>query len=146
MGKRLSIVNSETGRMVKAAVTAVSADSVSPLQQKFTQTYSNKQTSEHTKEEMVTLLNFDEGLTKNEDWQLYVALTQWEPLAMMHFVLDVEEQLKVLSLVFQTDNIAPTDVEIAVGRMTAKVGSLVGSYGTHFAEFEREYDAVEKTW
>lgn len=75
-----------------------------------------------------------------------MALTQWEPLAMMHFVLDVEEQLKVLSLVFQTDNIAPTDVENAVGRMTAKVGSLVGSNGTHFAEFEREYDAVEKTW
>lgn len=146
MGKRLSVLNSDTSRMVKVAVTAVSADSVAPLQQKFTLTYSNKQTSEHTKEEMVTLLNFHEGLTKNEDWQLYVALTQWEPLAMMHFGLDVEEQLKVLSLVFQTDNIAPTDVENAVGRMTTKVGSLLGTNGTHFAEFLSEYDAVQETW
>ena len=116
------------------------------LSQKFTLTFTGKKTEDFTKEQIVNLINFEEKLTTNEDWQMYVALTQWEPLAMMHIVLDVEEKLKIVSLVFQADNMAPTDLENAVARMKADIAALKLVDGTHYTDFVKEYDDVHETW
>ena len=53
-------------------------------------TYTSKETSEHSKEELVSMINFDASLTANDDCQMYVALTQYEAVITMHFVLDLK--------------------------------------------------------
>ena len=57
----------------------------------------------------MTMLNFTEALAAKEEWQLCVSLTQHELVMTMHFLYDVQQELAILSKVFQADNLAPTE-------------------------------------
>ena len=109
-------------------------------------TYTSKETSEHSKEELVSMINFDESLTANDDWQMYVALTQYEAVITMHFVLDLESELACLSEAFQSDNLAPSDVDNALDRMYSQLERLKSEDGRSLAAFKLSHNTDEDMW
>ena len=145
-GKTLSVLNAGTGRMVRATVTSVPAEGTEPLAGDYVLQYNDKRTTTHTKEQLVTMLNFTEELAATEEWQLYVSLTQHELVMTMHFLYDLEHELAILSKVFQADNLAPTDIENAINRTEAQIKRLENEDGAALKSFLDEYDDDKETW
>ena len=145
-GKVLRVLNDQTRRTVQATVKSVPAEGTEPLAGDYVLQYSDKRTTTHTKEQLVTMLNFTEALAAKEEWQLYVSLTQHELVMTMHFLYDVEHELAILSKVFQADNLAPTDIENAITRTEAQITRLENEDGAALKSFLDEYDDDKETW
>ena len=65
---------------------------------------------------------------------------------MLHFVFDVETELKKISLVFQQDNIAPSDAYNAVERLYKTLGAMREKSGEHHQKFCDAYNEDDDTW
>ena len=87
----------------------------------FTVSYSNKQTMEMSKAELVDKLTdvFASTLASDERWQLRSNLVEYRFVAFSAFMLDVHEQLSMLSRAYQSNSLTVFDISRHLNRLGA---------------------------
>jgi len=95
-----------------------------------------------TKNEVIVRLAHgkQEELKKIAEWDLYISLTQYRLVITLHFLLDIEAELAQLSLTFQTENNAPSDMVHGFERTLDKVRLLKDTDGDALSRFKAKFD------
>ena len=80
------------------------------------------------------------ALAESPEWNLYISLTQFRLIITLHFILDLEHELSVVSKIFQRHDISPFDVIIAIARLEENLELLRSTHGKALAGFLSELE------
>ena len=96
-----------------------------------------------TKDEIALSLasSKEESLVNVAEWDLYLALTQYRTVVMLHFLLDLESILTGLSLVFQSEAVTPSAVQNEIDETMSRIEVMKAIDGISLHEFYSKYNA-----
>ena len=123
----------------KAIVSSIvpSPDGIS-ANDKFKLKYSNKQTLEMSKAELVLHLTTDadhDRLEGDERWQLRLKVVTWRFASFSFFMLDVHDQLAILSKSFQSNSLLVFDIAKNVNKTLRALKKLLDTPAENEKQF-----------
>ena len=132
--------NEETGKTSRWKATVLkftaSSDGIA-AKDTFTIGYSNKQTLTMSKAEVVAKLtdHDDSGLASDSRWMLREKIILYRYAGFTAFMLDVHEQLSILSRSFQSNALVVFDISRNLNTTLAKLTKLKDKPGEHESQF-----------
>jgi hypothetical protein len=110
--------------------------------------YSNRQQATLLKSEVAKFLanSKEEKLAQSREWQMHLELTSYRMVITLHFLVDFDGELKVLSMVFQTRALTISDVIDGLERTTGHLRRMLVEDDVSLKEFYNEFDETTESY